>query len=95
MSLQSGDTMSVTSLPSNIDICVFLLLYVHNVVTKKENQILGIVRQNIKFRHKDIVARLYKQMVRPHLEYAAMVKALNPYFSKDKFILETKFNKSY
>ena len=33
-----------------------------------------------------VVLNLYKQLVRPHLEYA--IQAWNPYFEKDKFVLE-------
>ena len=53
---------------------------------KKGNRVLGMIRRNFRFLGKDIVLRLYKQLVRPHLEYA--VQAWNPYFSKDKDILE-------
>ena len=53
---------------------------------KKGNRVLGMIRRNFRFLGNDIVLRLYKQLVRPHLEYA--VQAWNPYFSKDKDILE-------
>ena len=53
---------------------------------RKGNWILGLIRQHFKFLHKDVVVRLYKQMVRPHLEYA--IQAWNPFLSRDKFILE-------
>lgn len=53
---------------------------------KKANRILGMIKRNFCFLKQDIVVRLYKQLVRPHLEYA--VQAWNPYFSKDKELLE-------
>ena len=49
---------------------------------KRGNRILGMIKRNFSFLIQDIVVRLYKQLVRPHLEYA--VQAWNPYFSKDK-----------
>ena len=53
---------------------------------RRANWILGLIRRHFKFLHKDVVIRLYKQMVRPHLEYA--VQAWNPYLAKDRIILE-------
>ena len=32
-------------------------------------RILGIINRTIVFRHPDIMLRLYKSLVRPHLEY--------------------------
>ena len=54
---------------------------------RRANWILGLIRRHFKFLHKDVVIRLYKQMVRPHLEYA--VQAWNPYLAKDRIILES------
>ena len=45
-----------------------------------------MIKRNFSFLKQDIVVWLYKQLVRPHLEYA--VQAWNPYFSKDKDVLE-------
>ena len=53
---------------------------------KRGNRILGMIKRNFSFLKQDIVVRLYKQLVRPHLKYA--VQAWNPYFSKDKDVLE-------
>ena len=53
---------------------------------KKGNRVLGMIRRNFKFLHRDTVLRLYKQLVRPHLEYA--VQAWNPCYSKDSDVLE-------
>jgi len=53
---------------------------------RRGNWILGLIRRHFKFLHKDVVVRLYKQMVRPHLEYA--VQSWNPSLVRDKFLLE-------
>ena len=45
-----------------------------------------MVKRNFNFLGKNIVLRLNKMLVRPHLEYS--VQAWSPYFEKDKFILE-------
>ena len=53
---------------------------------KKGNQILGLIKRNIVSRDKFIIMKLYKTMVRPHLEYCA--QAWNPYLRKDIETLE-------
>ena len=53
---------------------------------RRANWILGLIRRHFKFLHKDVVVRLYKQLVRPHLEYA--VQAWNPFLAKDMIVLE-------
>lgn len=50
------------------------------------NKVLGMIKRNIKSRRKDIIVRLYKTLVRPHLEYC--VQAWCPYQKKDIEILE-------
>ncbi|PIK37141.1 hypothetical protein BSL78_26022 [Apostichopus japonicus] len=45
-----------------------------------------MIKRNFTFLKEDIVVRPYKQLVMPHLEYA--VQAWNPYFAKDKEVLE-------
>ena len=47
---------------------------------------LGLIKRNFSNFSKDIVLNLYKQLVRPHLDYA--VQAWNPFYEKDKFLLE-------
>lgn len=50
---------------------------------RKRNQILGMIKRNFTFLDEDIVVRLYKQLIRPRLEY--VVQAWNshqPHFSK-------------
>ena len=53
---------------------------------KKGNRILGLMKRTIVSRDKDIITRLYKTLVRPHLEYC--VQAWNPFLKKDIEILE-------
>jgi len=52
----------------------------------KALQILGIINRTIIHRHTDILLKLYKSMVRPHLEYC--VVAWSPHYNKDKVMLE-------
>ena len=49
-------------------------------VAKKGNRVLHVclIRMNFRFLGKDLVLRLYKQLVRPHLEYAVQPEAWNP-----------------
>ena len=52
----------------------------------RANGVLGLIKRNFSCFRKEIVLNLYKQLVRPHLDYA--VQAWNPFYEKDKFILE-------
>ena len=52
----------------------------------KANRVLGLIKRNFISLGKDIVLNLYKQMVKPHLDYAA--QAWSPFYEKDKFLLE-------
>jgi len=56
-----------------------------NAAYTRANQMLGLVSRSIRHRNVDILVRLYKSLVRPHLEYSAPV--WNPHV-KDKFLLE-------
>jgi hypothetical protein len=53
---------------------------------KKANRVLGMIKRTIISRDKDILLRLYKSLVRPHLEYC--VQVWNPNLKKDKELLE-------
>ena len=53
---------------------------------KTANAVLGQISRAFHFRDKQIFTGLYKQYVRPHLEYA--LQAWSPWLEKDKDILE-------
>ena len=46
-------------------------------VVSKANQVMGSIRKTIEFKSKDDLIRLYKSLVRPHLEYCQ--QAWRPY----------------
>jgi len=52
----------------------------------KANKMLGLVKRTIKHRSPDLMVRLYKSLVRPHLEYYS--PAWSPHYRKDKLLLE-------
>ena len=52
----------------------------------KANRVLGLIKRNFISFSKEIVLNLYKQLVRPHVDYAA--QAWSPFYEKDKFLLE-------
>jgi len=53
---------------------------------RKASQNLGIINRIIRFKNPGILVFLYKSMVRPHLEFYS--PAWNPYYIKDKHLLE-------
>ena len=53
---------------------------------KRGNQVLGIISRNFSSLDKEMFLKLYKSMVRPHLEYA--IQAWNPYTRKNIDLLE-------
>jgi len=56
--------------------------YVYN----KAISILGMINRTIRYKEMRIMVRLYKSLVRPHLEYC--VSAWSPHYFKDKELLE-------
>jgi len=52
----------------------------------KALRILGMINRTIVYRHTDILLKLYKSMVRPHLEYCTV--AWTPYYIKDKVLIQ-------
>ena len=52
----------------------------------RANRVLGLIKRHFNSFSKEIVVNLYKQLVRPHLDYA--VQAWSPFYEKDKFLLE-------
>ena len=59
--------------------------HISNVV-KKAECLMGIFKKFIASRDKVVFIRLYKQLIRPHLEYATCV--WNPHFKRDIRMLE-------
>jgi hypothetical protein len=57
-----------------------------SVAATKANQVLGMIKRNIKWKNSDVIVRLYKALVRPRIEYC--VQAWNPNLEKDKQLLE-------
>ncbi len=52
----------------------------------KANKMLGLVARVIRHKDMNMMLRLYKTLVRPHLEYASA--AWSPHYAKDKKLLE-------
>jgi hypothetical protein len=57
-----------------------------HIAAKKANQILGLIYRTIASRNSDIIIRLYKSLVRPHLDYC--IQAWRPYLKKDMDVME-------
>ena len=53
---------------------------------KKGNQILGLIARTFASREKEIIMKLYKSLVRPHLDYC--IQAWRPHLTKDIELLE-------
>ena len=52
----------------------------------KANRMLGVMNRTITYKSTDIMLRLYKSVVRPHLEYCTT--AWSPHYVKDKELIE-------
>ena len=52
----------------------------------KANKMLGLIRRNIQHKNKGIMLKLYKSLVRPHVEYCS--SAWYHYFKKDVELIE-------
>jgi ribonucleases P/MRP protein subunit RPP40 len=57
-----------------------------NYAYNRANRMLGLMKRTIEYKRSDIMLRLYKALVRPHLEYCSTV--WSPYYEKDKDLLE-------
>ncbi|XP_041483858.1 uncharacterized protein LOC121430607 [Lytechinus variegatus] len=53
---------------------------------KRGNMVLGMIKRNFTYKNRQVIMKLYKSLVRPHLDYA--MQTWNPYLAKDKKILE-------
>ena len=56
------------------------------LVVKKAETALGLLKRTVVCRDKNVVLKLYKLLVRPHLEYATA--AWNPHFKRDIQLIE-------
>jgi len=52
----------------------------------KASKVLGIIGRTITYKNREVLLRLYKTVVKPHLEYCS--SAWSPYYTKDKQLLE-------
>ena len=50
------------------------------------NKVLGIINRTIAYKDKDVMRRLYKSIVRPHVEYCTAAWSLH--YKKDKELIE-------
>ena len=55
-------------------------------VVKKANKTMGIIRRNFKNLNRKVIVKLYKSLVRPHVDYC--VQVWKPYFKKDIDLIE-------
>jgi len=51
------------------------------VIAKKGNRMLRMIKRNFIDRSKETIILLYKSLVRPHLEYCCQI--WSPYYKKD------------
>jgi len=52
----------------------------------KASRVLGMIGRNIRYKSTEVMLRLYKSMVRPHVEYCTA--AWSPHYIKDKQLIE-------
>ena len=52
----------------------------------RASRILGLLHRTIQYKNTGILLRLYKSLVRPHVEYC--ISAWSPYYKKDKILIE-------
>ena len=57
-----------------------------SIAAAKANRILGIIKKTFSCRDGIVLSKLYKSLVRPHLEYC--IQAWNPYLQRDIDTLE-------
>ena len=60
-------------------------LHINNVI-KKSNQLTGLIKRSFTYIDKEMLLKLYKSMVRPHLEYANVI--WHPFYKKQLVALE-------
>jgi len=62
------------------------ILSQYQYVYNKAIRFLGMINRTIRYKERRIMVRLYKSLVRPHLEFC--VSAWSPHYLKDKELLE-------
>ena len=80
----NGNTLATTEAEKDLGVNIKANLKVEdhvNEITKKANQMLGIIRHIFTYLNAEKFKILYKSYVRPHLEYA--VQAWSPHLRKD------------
>jgi len=55
-------------------------------IVRKANTMLSFISRGLEYKSRDVLLRLYKALVRPHLEYCEQLSA--PYLRKDVLALE-------
>ena len=56
-------------------------------ITKKANQMLGIIKRTFTFMNKDVFLKLYKALVRSHLEYGNVI--WHPHLKRQSLLIES------
>ena len=87
--LMHGQKLETVTVEKDLGVSVSNDLKVFQQCTQacnKANRMLGLIRRTISSRNQQILTRLYKTLVRPHLEYCSA--AWSPYYIKDKERIE-------
>ena len=79
-----GATLSVADVERDLGVLISSDLKVEQPcikASKTANRVLGMISRSISNKSKDIILKLYKSLVRPHLEYC--VQAWRAHYQKD------------
>ena len=66
--------------------CAFKAARQYHLAYTKANRVLGLIARTISYKSYDVLLKLYKTLLRPHLEYC--VSTWSPHYIKDKSLLE-------
>ncbi|XP_072178742.1 uncharacterized protein [Diadema setosum] len=84
-----NDTLRVTPEEKDLGVLIHQSLKVSTqcaAAAKKANRVLGMIKRSFQYRSREVILKLYKSLVRPHLDYC--MQAWCPYLEKDKKTLE-------
>ena len=87
--IMEGQTLDTVDSEKDLGIMISSDLKSSNqciLACSKANKMLGMIKRTISYKKPEIMVRLYKSLVRPHLEYC--VSAWAPHYAKDKELLE-------